>query len=1265
MFSPSTVAPAASASRNPRRRQRTGSDDSVAVRQQPKRLKRSGLTSETYVPPSAKSANGTARNDERARIANGQISVSGGQGHTAGDGASLAIRNRGGKRSDKEKRGGRGDGAVELTRNNTYTVTRLATTPIQLQEHQSAERWHGILAPATGFALAATHSQALVWRYKHGISTTDSTKPLVIRLLHPSANTSHPLPLGFFVPSSAEPGLLIIMPVSGKITYWETLSSAASTDPVRQKQQAIQGTFGGLVSGEHITEITEAEPQGYLLTLSSGRIAHLSIADPQGKTTVDVQILRSNNDFNGGLFGTIKNVFSSSAWRREIAAVKAGSSSQRGQRQCIVATTKGVFQVWDLNWNGAHSLLHEVDARAKLYKSLLDSGASSHQSEGEQFEVLDFSFRPHETPMKALSKTHSTSAASILVLTAISGSETTRYSLIALRLIEGTIEIDVVHPISCYTSPTGFDATPRPKLLIPNPGQTAFVSFQKTLVLVSLEEIQDSPDSQLQIEAHTNTLQDPFQDAIDFRRDKSFQVVGYAAENLEKGHHDSSCIFMIQGYGVIKVAVSPMEQGSTPTVRATVTAKTKLEQAIFYGSHSNLLDFSGRPEVHFETEDVERAALEISHSITSSTSKYLSTAAPSMEQQLQRRMTALADLNKCLRQHYQPIRRECRWQLLWEAEKMAAARAVWAIYDRAVTNTPKGEKILFNEIVNCIHEDVKIESRPENYESDPARHWLINDTWRLEWMIPWASKTLQLLYNESVEDQQAMNQACHVRLTNEANDLQLSALETAYKFRQENAALYGLGDEKIIDGVLERNYEGLTEMWTASHDMSQWVKELTNYSYNLAVKITTPDLAETDEDEDDFAPDELVEKLAIANPRLIKMYIQTCLEQHRFLKAKKDSVLRKQAREFEAQSLKTREKLLLNLSQIGQSNAAIKIAETYRDMTALAAVIENEILISQEELTDVQGNDSYEAELVAKIELLRRRIDEYFKTYGAAWANAFFSRFIDNGRLWELLDEWTFQRPHLTSFLQSDPRYARLAWINEVGQEEDYSTAAYQLKVASKQEETVWSKKIQLSMSKLATMAAVSQGQTSDAEAKASMNKIDRTVEELTAQERLQDLFAPTLSQALNDPIARTEIIMEHYGRSFVRKKPALRHTMQLSVTDIIAGKVLGVEEFIDTVSLIDDNSLEPGSDFMVGRFLQALKLLRNANVGVGDISRKDLQEKIIWRRCIIQDDWADINHTENLTEKEVKIKTATTALFRTLREGFKTGEISLLLLCS
>ena len=1097
-----------------------------------------------------------------------------------------------------------------------------------------AGRWHGEISSILGYAIAMTQTQAIIWRYTQGTMSAEQLKPLNVKLLHPSNNPRHPLPLGVLVPTSAEPALLVVMPMSGNVTFWESLPNAASVDSNRQRQQSIQGVVSGMMSGEFITKITEAEPRAFVLTFSTGRLAHLIVSDPQGKPSIKVQYLRDNSAQTGGVLGSLRGVFSNAGWRKDVAAVRASHSWQRGQRYVVVATSKGSFQTWDLSWNGTHSLVNDVDAKDDLIRALVEGADVKLDSKEHVFEVLDFTTLQSGASGTEVAKMNKNGDCKLLILTVLKGVESSKYALVGVTLTSGSVTIDIVHPITCYTASLPADTQFKPQVLVPEPAQTAFVMFEKSVVLVSLLEVEETPSSQLQMEAHT--LPDPFQDAINFRSNKPYRIVGCSSELSDRIPTQSSCMLMIYGFGLIRISALPMIEGQSALDRATVTAKTKLEQAVFFGSlPQDLLDFSPRPELVFEKAEVEAAALSVSHSIMSSTSVYMPSISPSMEQQLQRRSTALADLNKYLRQCYPPLGRLTRWKLLWNAEKMAAAKALWRCYNSIVSSQSRSsdDKIVLAELIESLHESLKTENQPDHHETDGVRHWFTHDVWRLEYIIPWAQNMVEVMFQNAVEDNKRIEPAIQARLVSEANDIQLSCLETAFGFREANLAVYGLEGEAMSDGVLLRGYEDLPEFWTSTANIVERVKTMTDLSRELAC------LGEDDDaNEGDPLPD-LVLKLAADNPRQVQICCLTYTERFHWLRSRPEAECQAAGEKLEQAYFVVRKALLKSLPDVGQPDQAIHLAEKYCDMGALADIIDGEMLSAESDET-MRG--------------LEERIYSYFITFGTKWSNAFFTKHLDGGKAVGILSGNANFKQYLTEFLRQHPNYAKLGWIHEVTSERSYASAAADLMQARKQETNLWSQKITLSMSKLSLLAAIKKGQVTDKRARDTIQEIDEKLDVLAIQESLCNHVKPTVRNAL-DADAEVDLALQRYG-SNVEGKSTLRHSLERNLRKMLALEALSPEDLVDTLTLVDHGDAPShNEDFMHLRFFHAFKVLRLASSEMKDPGFKELQEKIIWRRCMIQDDWKAINRTELKDDAQAEVETAATALFQTLKEGFRT----------
>lgn len=1108
-----------------------------------------------------------------------------------------------------------------------------------------AERWRGEIYNNLGYALATTQEHAIVWRYTQGVNTAEPLKPLTIKLLHPSINARQPLPLGILVPTSGEPSLLVVMPTSGKITYWESLTSAASIDPSRQRQQCVQGVVSGMVSGEIITKIVEGEPHGFVITFSSGRVAHMTIGDPQGKGVITVRFLQSGRAQSIGLFGGLKNVFSSTAWKRDIAAVRTGFSAHRGHRQLVVATSKGEFQVWDLNWNGSQSLLCELDGRADILKALTEGGDVFRDRHDHQFEVLDFVFSPIDIESKEPIKHAGKGDCQLWVLTALHGKDTSQYNLLGLALMAGSMTVDVVHPISCYKSPLASDTSFKPQVLVPEKGFAAFVAFEKSVVLVSLIEVEESPTSQLKLEAHT--LPDPFQDSIEYNKIKPYRNLACAAETAD-GTNSSSCIFMVHGFGLIRFLARPMQKDQSAVDRATVTAATKIEQAVFFGNiPQDLLDFSGRSEISFSQDQIERAAEDVSDSILKGVSDYIPREMPSVEAQLQRRAVALGDLIRHLRQRYGSLGRSTKWRLLWDAEKMAAANKIWRTYQSLQASAPRKDpnyKNFLAEIVETCSEEYKLENKPEKYETDGVRHYFINDVWRLEFLLPYTALTIQQLLDESAEIDIETDLATHARYISEAMDYQSAALETAFSFRELNLRAYDLAEESTMDGVLLQGYEGLDEPWTSTEHIPVSVKALTE----RALKFLE------DSEGSGESNAEILAKLRKSCPRQLQLFNRTQIEQFRWLRAHSNKAYRDSGKDLQDEYFKSRKQQFTSFALLGCGPEAIKLAETYEDMETLVELMDIKRQGALPENTPHgPGGEAVSSEFALR--KCNEEIVSYFTKYGNHWADAYFTYHIGEKAASKVLEQSPMYQKALTAFLRRKPQYAKLRWINEVTGERNYLAAADSLQLIQEKETKLWSKKIELSMAKLALLAATQQAQVKEEDAKKAISQMNHSVTFLSIQEELYDYMRNQLRSAL-DADAEVEVVMLAY-KAVNSHQHFIQDLIRRNATRVVNREILDPEDLIDMLIYMDNEGFDDYDDFTEHRFFFALQILRNLDLQKSDPGRYDLHEAMIWRRCYLQDDWERTNRTENKVERETIAESESSMLFQTVKKLLVNGK--------
>ena len=1034
-----------------------------------------------------------------------------------------------------------------------------------------------------------------------------------------------------------ELALLVITP-GGKISYWESVSSAASADSLRQKKQGVYGAISGVLSSETITSVTEAEPDGFVVASSAGRVFHVSVRDPQGRPVITTLLLRGNNASSGGFLGGIRSVFSSANWRKDIVAVRAGPVRGKSRRHCIIATALGIFQVWDLVRHSTKILDFELDARSYIMDALM---GLTGDTKDDEFSVLDFTLFPNTA------STMEQEGYRLLVLIAVKRQQRVHYRLVDLRIHDETLEINVVHPITCWNRPQTDDASRsifKARVLLPEPAHSAFVIFDKCLVMVSLAQVEETPDLQLQLES--NLLSDPFQDVLFFARDVDYHVVGCAMDSADRMSEKGACLLFVDGFGLIHAGAFPAKEGEAVDQRRAAACRSKIEQTIFYGSTTgNLLDFSiGLDVTSWQDAEIEAAAIQINDSILNCKSKYIATISPSMEAQLKQRAVALSELIRCVKKW--KLSRSSKWHLLWSAEKMAAARAIWQSYTSHLSSKRPEDKVLLTELLDMMSEKFKHENNPEVGETDVVRHYLINDISGIELVIPWAEQALEELYTEGVRD--PVQQAS---LISQANDIQIGALEAAFRFREAHADIYGIGRDVVEDGIYQGNYEDLPDFWTSVQETVVKVKELADLSRESAIhNATSPREGELSINMD------VLTKLAKDTPRLVHLCCKVYDERCRVLKSRPNPQSQADGDALFYAFSQIRKELFVKLVDIELPDEGLQLAEKYDDVVAIALVMTKINGVLQERIFDPANTEEEQQDLDEREMFYREKIKSYFQTFGYKWAEAFYTNHLETGTLSQLVDQ---NGPYMTDFLRSRPDLVKLNWLNEVCKAQNFKKATESLLVAQGQDTSLWNKKIVLSMGKLAILAAKEKSQIDDEAVVKTVRKADRRLAIIEIQERLYAYTRPLLRSAI-DETAAVDLAMESFG-SRVRKKPVLSKALRQNFEKLVGNRVLEPEELVDTLTLMTaTDQIVDDEDFAGQRFFLALNLLNLSTYD--DYERKDLHERTVWRRCLIQDDWTSLNQTELKSDEAVARETEGTALFKTLKAGFYDGRSKIVL---
>ena len=1001
-----------------------------------------------------------------------------------------------------------------------------------------------------------------------------------------------------------------------------------------------------MLTGETITSIVNAEPAGFILTFSHGRVAHLSLRDQLGRPTVTVQFLRkAPSGSQNGIFGSIRNVFSGSG-RRNVAAAHAGKAS-RGQRYVLVVTGDAELELWDTRMNVGDSLKFQLNAKEELLDSLKHNMPPDGHS-NYHFSVLDFAFSsPSRT--QEIARTNGESSDEVSFLVALSHGDRSYYYIVDTTIFSEAIKVNTVYPVTCYKQVTRIDAAWQPKLVVPQPGRTAFIVFESAIVLYSLAKLEESPSSQLLLEG--GNAPQPFQDCIRFQEDTPFHVLTTTPEDQDDDHKHPSVVIAVQSFGLVRISATYDQTSLEDVDEVKVTPKSKIEQAVFFGSlKNNPLDLFSQGEQQFQPEDIEAAALEVSLEILTSSSKYLPKVTPSIEQNLRSRVKAHDDLALHMAKNYNPLSRSARFQLLWNAEKLAAQRALWKVEEEHRKRRPEGEETIFQLFLYYIHPNKWTAIDRSKGENDRVRKWMTFDADKINVITPWFYGIHDELYKDEVTDPKPRSENIL-----ETIEILEAIYDTVYKFRANNASAYGLGNETFSAGVLKSDYAGLPLVWTAKdwRAIYQFVEFTSRFAREWWVTEGKPSTG---------LPDPAtIRKIGGSLKKQVELLSRMMMEQSKWYDSQDTENSPRKRDEILLEHRRISRELMLSMAGLGFSDEAVRLAEEFADMDILVELNIDALV----QLNDQSDGNAREVEhLQREARRVNERMDKYFSSYKDRWAKAYYEKMIQDGHLGSLLDDGTHQE-NLTRYLRKNPAYGKLSWINDIVGEKSFSQASETLAaVAESQETDLWSKKVELCLSKLATLAAVE----TEAKAKKSTNPIPTdqqaahiaattaSISLLELQRRLYIHVTSLIGRNILDVPSRHELAFEILGKNSlaVKDKTAFKGLLYDSLGLLLNQQSMTIDQIIDVLTLmspigsdpihqdkITEETLDAG---IIGlEFIFALNAidfaLPNNPEDVNALEKRTKREALqtlVWRRVMLRDNWQDLNNTANKSDQAV-----------------------------
>ncbi|KAG5520031.1 hypothetical protein PMAC_001107 [Pneumocystis sp. 'macacae'] len=1001
-------------------------------------------------------------------------------------------------------------GVIEWTKNEFYCVSRLVGSIEKIINKEVMVT--GSFDSKTGYALILTHSAAYVFSYLH--SGLDHhpvilTFPLPPDVTKDGRKNNEVLPLGVLVAPCAgcdEPGLVIVMPISGKIAYWESIGGAIAEGLMHRK--SIESRIP-LVSGEICVYLCNAEPANFVLATSSGKLLHLSLVDSSARLHIGLLNMASSSGI-GGLFSSLTGALWSATTRRDICSINAGELKGRGTRDVIVCTKRGTISKWEVTRSGYAKLILEKNlwnSMVEISESTLDISSSLFE---KSLQVYDMMPIPNSTSL-------------VLILASFSKPfDTINYILFISDLKSDMLKVTSVHLLKYHEIYS--DLLFRPRIFIPKPGHMTIIVFSEALYLIS---------TPTDISFDYESL---FEDIVTFNSENHVQILAAGYEDSlidpssKKIIRNPSVVIATKNAGILRCETFKLSKHHKDSISRK--NRRKLDQAVFYGFlEGNPLNFSWTSEC--DIENIQIVAIALSNDILTSVSKYQSSLLVSLENELLLKSLNLLRLSEYLLSNFDLISAETRWKLCWCSEKCESAQNLWTSINTRLTK-------IEDSIINNIIKDFRTKESGENV----IRWWFQKGLQNIASIVSKAHKccvdAISLVEKDGLRV---------LKILVEANEIILAILLSAQKFRRKRAEFLKL------DGPLNCNDDSLLP-WTSHPDILLTLSNQYNLTNAVMLEFKRDNLQIEDKILNNLNSMDSIKinlKETLVTQLIDLAELICCSFEERILWTKFIEVgsLDNEKKYIEEKYLSSRGNWIKFLVEIDKLDKSFEIAEKYRDFRTLIELCYE----TDDKNTDHNWNDQ-----------IVRRINWYLYTFKEKFADVLYRYFIEKGYLQNLLEDFSDYHHYLSEFFNFR-NYGRISWMHQIGTDKFKDAGNILYNIAKNDERYVFNKKVELSISKLCFLADMKSYDTQQIDYLPIID-IEHQLETIQIQNSLLDEIKSFIENAIDINTA-VELAVEKIGHS-LKKRPATKAVFKRALKDLILEKIMNPEDLIDLLTLKD-----------------------------------------------------------------------------------------------
>ncbi|KAK6465082.1 Nup133 N terminal like-domain-containing protein [Scheffersomyces coipomensis] len=1079
----------------------------------------------------------------------------------------------------------------ELTKNEQYCVSRLPALPgIFENDTFQSSILNGYSDSESNYSLVITENSLHVWNYK---STDSSPLSFQFPINDTNSNQEPIFPLAILTrPSNGisgqDPGLVIINSTTGLIKFYESVQHAPALGLINDKSLELTIPINSK-RGEFITLAENIEPAGIAIATSWKRSILISLRDFKGKPKLSILELISpttSNSIISNLFFGNKSSDNNLEINNEIISIKSGKITNHGMTQeIIIQDSNGGFYFFIYNLSSANGIPY-IDKKYSYKHNLTPYVENSIDGfiPGSSLTInfLDL------WPLLQYEKTY-------LGLCHIIDNNDPNGDSKNLLLI--TIKIDSTggllygsHKLIRYNpSDSTNPLITKPKLFLPKPGHTAFVTIDNSVIITDINTsyINDSTSGTV------SYYKPRWEDIIQLKSD--VQIIGYGFENKSPSANPS-IVIITKNFGVLRLERFPEAINDDELQAITdpiFIIKSHIEQGIFFAGSSQIEFDINSSSINISDDLILKAVDSIISEIINSTSPYLPEFLPSIIESLNQKSSLYKELINYSKRNFSTLNSVLIPKIVEYLEKVEVALNLWIFIndlDNEQQQQPQSQKqsVYLKEILESIVLEL---NKPELQSGSDVIRKVCSQG------IEYINVILTRFIDKLIQDSFSLTNLVELLIKTQYNGIFL--IESNY--------------------IVNTGSKGTHKLWI----------------FDTKLLFTIGDIYEKEYNDTKSNGIIITEKRQSNLIKLCEVLYYFVINAINYFEQNDSSNNKDELTEYKRWYKTNKPKWINALLKNNLSKDAIVLSEKYRDFNSLALILEFE----RSNIIEKYGANSKEHNELIK------KYGQYFETFEYDFASSLYDYYLTEDKIQPLLLDFTNYKNYLKLYFEKNQqKTAKVAWIRQL-LDKEFPQASESLLKSVKVLENLDNKELKYSLAKLAIIASKAKLTEDDIVADKSDEILNESEANLV-QIRAQSKLLQSLLKYVNGEkkLLTLDYILKNHSNKLIEF--SIRN--QLIGGEIFNDFVENIQ--VSSSNLINLLTVIKPVGSSNKEFSEALKV---ASVINNESKYKYFTNIIWLRLLTITEDWSVISklNSKFSTDEHIKDKIRKTVIFKTLSE--------------